>query len=66
MLISSIICLVTISLFRFLGYCRGQVVRFFAAVGVLGLLLGICDFGFGGLPRFHLTGVVSNVFVLCA
>ena len=41
-------------------------VRFFAAVGVLGLLLGICDFSFGGLPCFHLTGVVSNVFVLCA
>ena len=36
-------------------------VIFFAAVGVLGLLLGICYFGLGGLPRFHLTGIVSNV-----
>ena len=65
-LISSIICLETISLFRLLGCCRGQVVRFFAAVGVLGLLVGICGFGLGGLPRFLLTVVASNVFVLCA
>ena len=65
-LISSIISLVTISLFRLLGCCRGQMVIFFAAVSVLGLLLRICDFGLGCLPCFHLTGVVSNVFVLCA
>ena len=41
-------------------------VIFLAAVGVLGLLLKICDFGLGGLPCFRLTGIVSNVFVLCA
>ena len=41
-------------------------VIFFAAVGVLGLLLGICELGLDGLPRFHLTGIASNVFVLCA
>ena len=35
-----IICLETISLFRLLGCCQGQVVRFFAAVVVLGLLIG--------------------------
>ena len=51
-LISLIICLETISLFRLLGCCRGQVVRFFAAVGVLGLLVGICGLGLGGLPHF--------------
>ena len=38
----------------------------FAAVGILGLLLEICDFGLGGLPCFRLTGIVSDVFVLCA
>ena len=65
-LISSIICLETILLLRLLGYCRGQVVRFFAAVSVLGLLLGICSFGLGGLPHFYLTVVASKVFVLCA
>ena len=41
-------------------------VIFFAAVGVLELLLRICDFGLGGLPHFHLIAVVSDVFVLCA
>ena len=41
-------------------------VRFFAAVGVLGLLLGVCGFGLGGLPHFLLMVVASNVFVLCA
>ena len=66
MLISLIICLETISLFRLLGYCQAPVVRFFAAVGVLGLLVGICGFGLGGLPHFLLTVVASNVFVLCA
>ena len=65
-LISLIICLETISLFRLLGCCRGQMVIFFAAVGVLGLLFRICDFGLGGLPHYCLTGIVSNVFVLCA
>ena len=65
-LISAIICLETISLFRLLGCCWGQVVRVFAAVVVLVLLIGICGFGLGGLPHFLLTGVVSKVFVLCA
>ena len=60
------ICLETISLFRLQGCCWGRVVRFFAAVIVLVLLIGICGFGLGGLPHFLLTGVVSNVFVLCA
>ena len=64
-LISAIICLETISLFRLLGCCQGQVVRFFAAVGVLVLLIGICGFGLGGLPHFLITGIVSNVVVLC-
>ena len=41
-------------------------VRFFAAVGVLGLLVRICGFGLGGLPHFLLTIAASNVFVLCA
>ena len=41
-------------------------VRFFAAVRVLGLLVGICGFGLGGLLHFLLTVVPSNVFVLCA
>ena len=65
-LISLTICLETISLFRILGCCWGQVVIFFAAVGVLGLLVGICGFGLGGLPHFLLTVVASNVFVLYA
>ena len=65
-LISVIICLETISLFRLLGCCQGHVVRVFAAVIVLVLLIGISGFGFGGLPHFLLTGIVSNVFVLCA
>ena len=65
-LISLIICLETISLFRLLGCCRGQVIRFFAAVRVLGLLVEICGFGLGSLPHFLLTVVASNVFVLCA
>ena len=38
-LISVIICLETISLFRLLGCFRGRVVRVFAAVGVLVLLI---------------------------
>ena len=63
-LISVIICLETISLFRLLGCCQGPVVRVFAAVLVL--LIGIYGFGLGGLPHFLLTGVVSNVFVLYA
>ena len=41
-------------------------VIFFAAVIVLGLLVGIRGFGLGGLPCFLLTVVTSNVFVLCA
>ena len=61
MLISVIICLETISLFRLLGCCRGQVVRFFAAVIVLVLLVGICGFGLGGVPCFLLTVIASNV-----
>ena len=65
-LISVIICLETISLFRLLGCCWGQVIRVFAAVIVLVLLIGICGFGLGGLLHFLLTGIVSNVFVLCA
>ena len=40
-------------------------VRLFAAVIVLGLLVGICGFDLGGLPHFLLTVVVSSVFVLC-
>ena len=35
-----------------------------AAVGVLVLLIGISDFGLGGLPHFCFTGVVSNALVL--
>ena len=65
-LISAIICLETMSLFRLLGCCWGQVVRVFAAVTVLVLLIGICGFGLGGLSCFLLTGIMSNVFVLCA
>ena len=65
-LILLILCLGTISLFRLLGCCWGQVFRFFAAVIVLVLLIGIHGFGLGGLPHFLLTVVVSNVFVLCA
>ena len=65
-LISAIICLETISLFRLIGCLRGHVVRVFAAVIVLVLLIGISGFGLGGLPCFLLTGIVSNVFVLCA
>ena len=65
-LISLIICLETISLFKLLGCCRGHVVGVFAAVIVLVLLIGISGFGLGGIPHFLLTGIVSNVFVLCA
>ena len=64
-LISAIICLETISLFRLLGCCWDRVVGVFAAIVVLVLLIGICGFGLGGLPHFLLTGVVFNVFVLC-
>ena len=63
-LISVIICRETISLFRLLGCCRGRIVGVFAAVGVLVLLIGISDFGLGGLPCFHFTGVASNALVL--
>ena len=65
-LISAIICLEIISLFRLLGCCWGHVVGVFAAVGVLVLLIEISGFGLGGLPHFLLTGIASNVFVLCA
>ena len=63
-LISAIICRETISLFRLLGCCRGHIVGVFAAVGVLVLLIGISDFGLGGLPHFCFTGVASNALVL--
>ena len=62
---SMLISVIIISLFRLLRSCQGQVVRVFAAVVVLFLLIGICGFGLGGLPHFPLTGVVSNVFDLC-
>ena len=51
-LISVVICLETILLFRLLGCCQGQVVRVFAALIVLVLLVGICGFSLGGLPCF--------------
>ena len=63
-LISAIICLETILLFRLLGCCQGCVVGVFAAVSVLVLLIRISGFGLGGLPHFLLTGIVSNIFVL--
>ena len=63
-LISAFICQETISLFRLLGFCWGCIVGVFAAVGALVLLIGISGFGLGGLPCFHFTGIVSNVFVL--
>ena len=66
MFISVIICLETISLFSLLECYRGHVVRVFAAVWVLVLLFGISGFSLGGLLCFLLTGIVSNVFVMCA
>ena len=65
-LISAIICLETISLFSLLGCCQGHVVGVFAAVRVLVLLAGISGFVLGGLLHFLFTGIVSNLFVLCA
>ena len=63
-LILMIICQETISLFRLLGCCQGHVVEVFEAVGVLVLLIGISDFGLGGIPHFCFTGVASNAIVL--